>query len=58
NGTPIVIAAPTGTICRTFLTLAQHVADAVQRERRLREWEADETARAAHQAFWERLLDE
>lgn len=58
NGTPIVVASPDSAASQTFLALARHVADAVRRERRLREREADEAARAAHQAFWERLLDE
>jgi ATP-binding protein involved in chromosome partitioning len=58
GGTPIVMARRKGGVSRAFTLLAAQVADAVRRERRLREREADEAARAAHQAFWERLLDE
>lgn len=58
NGVPLTLAAPNAPISRAFQALAERVAEAVQRERRLRELDTDEAARAAHRAFWERLLDD
>jgi ATP-binding protein involved in chromosome partitioning len=57
-GTPLVVGNPNSAASRAFLALAEKVAQTVERERRAREREADEAARTAHQAFWERLLDD
>lgn len=58
HGTPIVVGRPDCTASQAFMALAERVEEAVRRERRLRERVADDSARAAHQAFWERLLEE
>jgi len=57
-GTPLVETDAESPAAQAFGTAAGQVAGAVERERRFREREADETSRGAHQAFWERLLDE
>jgi ATP-binding protein involved in chromosome partitioning len=58
GGTPLVVGNPNSAASRAFLALAEKVAQTVERERRAREREADEAALTAHQAFWERLLDD
>lgn len=58
GGTPLTVACADTAASRAFMALAEQVARAVRREQRLRELEVNDATRAAHQAFWERLLDD
>ncbi len=57
NGTPLFETHGADNLIEAFEALADTVEKSVERERRLRLADADESTRAAHQAFWERLVD-
>lgn len=57
GGTPLVTADPDAAASLAFHGLASSVWGAVQRERQSQLRDADEQTRAAHEAFWERLMD-
>lgn len=58
DGLPLVLSPPEGPVSQAMHKLAQQVKAAIQREYRSRLRETDEKTRAAHEAFWEHLLDE
>ncbi len=58
NGTPMIISQPQSSAASAFTTLAQSVAQAVNKEQSFRKRDADPETRAAHEAFWENLLDD
>jgi len=57
EGMPLVKAKPDAAASLAFHSLASSVWGAVQRERQSQLRDADEETRAAHTAFWERLMD-
>ncbi len=58
GGNPLVIARPHGVAASAFAELAKTVGEAIERERRFRQHDMDVQARAAHEEFWENLLDD
>ena len=58
TGVPVVEGAADSPAAEALANAAGKVAEAVEREGRWREATMDEPSREAHQAFWERLLDE
>ena len=57
-GLPLVLSRPGGPAARAFAALSDAVAGALERERRQALRDADPATRAAHEAFWERLIEE
>lgn len=58
RGEPLLVSRPTGAVASAFAKLAGEVEAALQRERAFRRRETDPRARAAHEHFWETLLDD
>lgn len=58
RGQPLTVAAGDSPAARAFGKLADTVIDAVEQERRHALRDADPETRAAHEAFWERLLED
>ena len=58
NGTPMMISQPQAKASMAFAEVANSVSQALIREQAFRERDADPEARAAHQDFWENLLDD
>lgn len=58
NGHPLVVACPEGAAAGAFRDLATRVREALERERRASLRDVDPKTREAHEAFWERLLED
>lgn len=58
SGIPLVISRPDGAVARAFSQLAIEVDTAAEKERIVRQRDADTQACADHQKFWENLLDD
>ena len=58
NGRPLVVSRPEGAVGLAFTVLAKAVGEALERERRQALRDADPSTRAAHEAFWERLMED
>ena len=58
NGRPLVVSRPEGAVGLAFTVLAKAVVEALERERRQALRDADPSTRAAHEAFWERLMED
>lgn len=58
SGRPMVVTDKDGAVASAFRDLADAVADGLARERRQSLRDADPSSRAAHAAFWERLMEE
>ena len=53
-----MVGRPDSPTAGAAVQAAEGVRKALERERRCREREADPTVRAAHEEFWEQLLEE
>ncbi len=58
EGRPLVVSDPDGAAGQAFSRLAGKVDEALERERRSRRHNDSPETQAAHQAFWEGLLEE
>jgi len=58
RGEPMVVSHPEGAMAQAFARLARETEDALRREREFRRRDADDQVRAAHEQFWENLLDD
>jgi len=58
QGRPLVAADPESAAARAFLQAAQQVGQAIEQERRASLRDADPNTRQAHDAFWERLMED
>jgi ATP-binding protein involved in chromosome partitioning len=58
KGRPITVSSTGSPAAKAFFGLADTVVEAVERERRQSLRDADPDTRAAHEAFWERLMED
>jgi ATP-binding protein involved in chromosome partitioning len=57
-GRPLVTTDPQGVTAQAFGRLATTLGEGIEREHRADQRDADPATRAAHEAFWERLLED
>ena len=58
DGRPLVLANPEGATADAFNNAARQVSRALEQERRAGLRDADPATRQAHEAFWERLMED